>query len=411
LSIAITIAKRIAFNKQQSFSRFIIRLSIAATALSVAAMIMTLAFVNGFEKTVSEKVFSFWGHIRVQHYENAKNLISEETPIDKNDTVLRIISQQPFFKSVQAFATKSAVLEKNKEIEGVLFKGVEANYDSVTFRQFLKQGRWLHLGDSSYAKEIIVSMPMAKALQIAVNDTISIHFISQDASSANATRKLVVVGIFNTGIEEYDKIFAVGDLRLIQRLNNWQPNQIGGYEILMSDYSKMNAFNAQLKDQLPTEWLSRTIKETYPNIFDWLNVQDTNKYVVFIIMGIVAIINLVTCLLILVLERTRMIGILKAIGATNTTIQEIFLYYASFISLAGIGLGLVIGVGLCLLQQTTHFIHMDEALYYVPYAPIHIIWWQVAMVCLVAAVVCFLSLIIPTLIVKNIKPVKAIQFR
>ncbi len=411
MSIAITIAKRIAFNKQQSFSRFIIRLSIVATALSVAAMIITLAFVNGFQQSVSEKVFSFWGHVRVQHYENAKNLISEETPIDKNDTVVRIISQQPNYRSVQAFATKSAVVEKNKEIEGILFKGVEANYDSVTFSQFLKQGRWLRFGDSSYAKEIIISQPIAKALQIAVNDTVRINFVSSNTSIANASRKLVVVGIFNTGIEEYDKIFALGDLRLIQRLNNWQPNQIGGYEILMSDYSTMNAFNTQLKDQLPTEWLSRTIKETYPNIFDWLNIQDTNKYVVFIIMGIVAIINLVTCLLILVLERTRMIGILKAIGATDGTIQEIFLYYASFISLAGIGLGLVVGVGLCLLQQATHIIHMDEALYYVAYAPIHIIWWQVAVVCVVAAVVCFLALIIPTLIVKNIKPVKAIQFR
>lgn len=411
MSIAITIAKRIAFNKQQSFSRFIIRLSIAATALSVAAMIITLAFVNGFQQSVSEKVFSFWGHVRVQHYENAKNLISEETPIDKNDTVVRIIQQQPYYRSVQAFATKSAVVEKNKEIEGVLFKGVEADYDSVTFSQFLKQGRWLHFGDSSYAKEIIISQPVAKALQIAVNDTVRINFVSSNTSIANASRKLVVVGIFNTGIEEYDKIFAIGDLRLIQRLNNWQPNQIGGYEILMSDYTKMNAFNTTLKDQLPTEWLSRTIKETYPNIFDWLNIQDTNKYVVFVIMGIVAIINLVTCLLILVLERTRMIGILKAIGATDGIIQEIFLYYASFISLAGIGLGLIVGVGLCLLQQYTHLIHMDEALYYVAYAPIHIIWWQVAVVCVVAAVVCFLALIIPTLIVKNIKPVKAIQFR
>ena len=409
MSIAITIAKRIAFNKQQSFSRFIIRLSIAATALSVAAMIMTLAFVNGFQKTVSEKVF--WGHVRVQHYENAKNLISEETPIEKNDTIVRIIQQQPYYKSVQAFATKSAVVEKNKEIEGILFKGVEANYDSTAFRQFLKQGRWVHFSDSSYAKEIIVSQPIAKALQIAVNDTIRINFVSSDVNIANASRKLVVVGIFNTGIEEYDKIFAIGDLRLIQRLNNWQPNQIGGYEIFITEYAQMKGFNAQLKDQLPTEWLSRTIKETYPNIFDWLNIQDTNKYVVFVIMGIVAIINLITCLLILVLERTRMIGILKAVGANDGTIQEIFLYYASFISLVGIGIGLLVGVGLCLLEQYTHFIHMDEALYYVAYAPINIIWWQVIVVCVSAAVVCFLALIIPTLIVKNIMPVKAIQFR
>ncbi len=411
MSIAITIAKRIAFNKQQSFSRFIIRLSVAATALSVAAMIITLAFVNGFQKTVSEKVFSFWGHVRVQHFQNARSLISEETPINKNDTVVRIITQQNGFKKVQAFATKSAVIEKNKEIEGVLFKGVEANYDSTQFKTFLKQGRWLQFTDSNYSKEIIVSQPIAKTLQIAVNDTIRINFVSSNAGIANASRKLVVVGIFNTGIEEYDKVFAIGDIRLIQRLNNWQPNQIGGYEIFINNYHQMDKFSSGLSDNLPTEWLSRTIKETYSNIFDWLGVQDTNKYVVFAVMGVVAVINLITCLLILVLERTRMVGILKALGTNNWQVQQIFLYYASLISLSGIGIGFVVGVGLCLLQQQTHFIHLDESLYYVPYAPIDIIWWHVVLVCLATAFVCFLALLIPTIIVKKIQPVKAIQFR
>ncbi len=411
MSIAITIAKRIAFNKQQSFSRFIIRLSVAATALSVAAMIITLAFVNGFQKTVSEKVFSFWGHIRVQHFQNAKSLISEESPIEKNDTVTAIIKQQSGFKKVQAFATKSAVVEKNREIEGVLFKGVENDYDSTQFKQFLKQGRWLQFSDSNYSKEIIISQPIAKNLQLQVNDTLRINFISSDAGIANASRKLVVVGIFNTGIEEYDKVFAIGDIRLIQRLNNWQPNQIGGYEIFINNYNTMDTFNAHLSDNLPTEWLSRTIKETYPNIFDWLGVQDTNKYVVFVVMGVVAIINLITCLLILVLERTRMVGILKAIGSSDFEVQKIFLYYASLISLAGIVIGLITGVGLCLLQQQTHLIHLDESLYYVAYAPINLIWWQVVFVCVATAFVCFLALIIPTIIIKKMQPVKAIQFR
>ncbi len=374
-------------------------------------MIITLAFVNGFQKSVSEKVFSFWGHVRVQHFQTAKSLISEESPIFKNDTVINIIKHQQGFKSVQIFATKSAVIEKNKEIEGILFKGVEADYDSLQFAQFIKQGRWLHFNDSSYSKEIIISQPIAKILQLQVGDTLRINFVSSDVGVANASRRLVVVGVFNTGVEEYDKVFAIGDLKLIQRLNNWQSNQIGGYEIFINDATKMAAFSAGLSDSLPTEWLSRTIKEVYPNIFDWLGVQDTNKYVVFIVMGIVAIINLITCLLILVLERTRMVGVLKALGTNNWEIQKIFLYYASLISLAGIGIGLISGVGLCLLEQKTHFIHMDEALYYVSYAPIDIIWWQVILVCAAAAAVCFLALIIPTLIVKKIQPVKAIQFR
>ena len=164
-------------------------------------------------------------------------------------------------------------------------------------------------------------------------------------------------------------------------------------------------------DLIPTEWISRTVREVYPNIFDWLGIQDVNRDVIFIVMSIVAIINLITCLLILVLERTRMVGILKAIGATNFSIQKIFLYHASYITLIGVGLGLLLGVGLCLLQQYTGFIRLDETAYYVSSAPVKIIWWQVALVCSGTIVVCFLSLIIPTYIVRSIQPVKAIQFR
>lgn len=371
-------------------------------------MIITLAFVNGFQQAVAEKVFSFWGHIRVQHYEANKALVAEENPIEKNDTVVQLVQQQPGVIKVQAYATKSAVLEKNKEIEGVLFKGVDQDYDSTHVTPFIKQGRWISMSDSLYGREILVSEPFAKELNLHVTDTVNVYFISPQEGKS-VYRPLRIAGIFRTGIEQYDNLFVIGDIRVLRRLNNWPPNTIGGYEVFLKDHTRMDSVNASL--YLPDVWASRTVKEVYPDIFDWLNIQNVNRDVIFVVMAIVAIINLVTCLLILVLERTKMIGVLKATGATDGTIQQIFLYYAGFITLNGVGLGFLIGTGLCLLQQYTGFIKLDEAAYYVAVAPVHIIWWQVALVCVCTFIVCVLALIVPTLLVQRIKPVKAIQFR
>jgi lipoprotein-releasing system permease protein len=200
----------------------------------------------------------------------------------------------------------------------------------------------------------------------------------------------------------------------LRRVNNWQFDEIGGYEIFLDDYKNIEATNDVLYDgpnQLPGTWISRSIKEIYPFIFDWLNIQDVNRNVIFIVMSIIAIINLVTCLLILVLERTRMVGVLKAIGSDDWNIQQIFLYHASIISAKGIGFGLLFGVGIALLEQYTGFIKLDEAAYYVASAPVELIWWQVVLVCVGTLIVCFVSLLLPTLFVRTIKPVKAIQFR
>jgi lipoprotein-releasing system permease protein len=269
-------------------------------------------------------------------------------------------------------------------------------------------GRWLNFSDSMYSPEIIVSATIATELSIHVNDTIRVFFVSADEGNS-AYRKVKVVGIYKTGIEEYDKLFAIGDIRLIRRLSNWEHNEIGGYEVFLNNYTTMNEVNDAL--DLPTVWSSKTIKEVHPNIFDWLNIQDVNRNVMFVVMAIVAIINLITCLLILVLERIRMIGILQAIGCTNATIEKIFLYHASMITIVGIGIGLVIGVGLCLLQQYTGLITLDESNYYVSVAPVSMVWWQVILVCVITALVCFLALTIPALLIRKIKPVKAIQFR
>lgn len=408
LNISIFIAKRIAFNKQQSFSRFIIRLSVTATALSVAAMIITLAFVNGFQQTVAQKVFSFWGHIRVQHYSINKSLVSEETPIGRNFAIENSLKNNPLIKQVQVFATKSAVIEKDKNIEGILLKGISAEYDSSTLHQFLQQGRWLNFTDSLYSREIIISATAAQELSIHLNDTIRVFFVSPKEGTS-AYRPVKVVGIYKTGIEEYDKLFAIGDIRLIRRLSDWKDDEIGGYEVFVKDYATMTQVNETL--DLPTIWGSKTIQEVYPNIFDWLNIQNVNRNVMFVVMTIVAIINLITCLLILVLERIRMVGILQAVGCNNQTIEKIFLYHASITTLAGIAFGLLLGVGICLLQYYTGFITLDESNYYVSVAPVKIIWWQVILVCISTAIVCFFALSIPALLVRKIKPVKAIQFR
>ncbi|MGB4724665.1 MAG: FtsX-like permease family protein [Sediminibacterium sp.] len=411
MGLSYHIAKRIAFNKQQSFSRFIIRLSVAATAVSIIAMIITLAFVNGFQEKVADKIFGFWGHIRVQKYETGKSLISEELPLTKNKAVENSLATAPGVVSYQSFATKSAVLESNTEIEGVLIKGIEKNENHSALKKFLVAGRWMQFKDSLYSKETIVSDAVAKQLQIKINDTIKVHFVSTNTDAQKTYRKLVVVGFYHTGIDEYDKLFMIADINLIRRINNWEPDQIGGYEVFVDQYQNIDAISSGLSNALPSEWMSKSIKEIYPNIFDWLDIQDVNRNVVFIVMGIVALINLITCLLILMLERTNMIGLLKAMGATNWTIQKIFIVYASFITLAGVGFGLIIGVGICLLQQATGFITLDEASYYITVAPIKIIWWQVAAVCAGTSVVCFISLFLPTLLIPKVSPVKAIEFK
>jgi lipoprotein-releasing system permease protein len=412
LDIAAFIARRIAYNSQQSFSRFIIRLAITATAVSVAAMIITLAFVNGFQETVSQKVFSFWGHVRLQEYEPGKALVAEETPLNKNDTVVNMVKATPEVETIQAFATKSAVLQQKTNIEGILFKGVEKTYNFQHLQGFLMEGNWPNFADTLYSHDIVISKPIAEQLEIKLNDSIKIYFIDATGGKSNF-RRLRVSGIFKTGIEEYDKLFAIGDVRLIQRLNNWEPTQVGGYEVFLKDYKKMDSVNQRILESevMPQNWISKTVREIYPNIFDWLGIQDVNRNVIFIVMSIVAIINLVTCLLILVLERTRMVGILKAVGTPDITIQRIFLLHATYITLWGVGIGFLFGVGVCLLQQYTHFISLDESAYYVSTAPIKIIWWQVAAVCSGTVIVCFLSLIIPTLLVRTVQPVKAIEFR
>ena len=373
-------------------------------------MIITLAFAEGFQNTISEKVFSFWGHIRIHNYETSRISIAEETPIPRNDSVTRLITTTPEIRTIQAYATKNAILKTSENIEGALFKGVEANYDFRTLDKILVSGRWIDFSDSSYSNEINLSEAIAITLNLKVVDNLLIYFI-QSGGASRRRRKLTIAGIFKTGIEEYDKLIALGDLRLIQRLNNWTANEVGGYEVFLNDYNDMDRISEDIMYKIPMEFRSSTIREIFPNIFDWLYLQNKTIAIVLIIMVIIATLNLITCLLILVLERTRMVGILKALGARNFTIQKIFLLHGSIISITGLLGGNILGLLVCWLQDKFGFIKLPEESYYISQAAVDIVWWQILLVNIFTFLICFLVLLIPTLVVKRIQPVRAIQFR
>jgi len=382
-----------------------------ATVISVAVMIITLSFVNGFQEVVSNKVFSFWGHVRIQYRQPMKANIAEDQPIVMNNSLVQSVKKNAKVQSIHPYATKYAILKALDDMEGVLLKGLDEQYNFQHLSGFLKSGRWIGFNDSSYSREIVVSTYTANQLKLKLNDRILIYFVRPDGSLR--PDKLTIVGLYKTGIEEYDKTFAIGDLKLIQRLNSWKNSEIGGYEIFLNDYRQMDKGSDEIYESglFPLLWETKTVREVYPNIFDWLQIQNTNQVILITIMVVIAIINLITCLIILVLERLRMIGILKALGATNWGVQRIFLHHSAIITFAGILIGTIFALGLLYLQKETGFIRLQEEAYYTDVAAVKIEWWQVGAVCASTLIVSFLVLLIPSFIVRNVEPVKAIRFR
>ncbi len=373
-------------------------------------MILAVALVNGFQEVIQQKIFSFWGHMHVTQYQPNAGPLTEQFPFSADTFMVKHLKQIQGITTVNAYATKSAIIKAEKNLEGVIFKGVDRQYDWDHLKQFLQEGSPIHYNDSSYAPEILISARLAKELQLKLHDPLIIYFI-QGAGQPPRARKLTISGIYKTGIEEYDKTYVLGDLELIRKLNNWEPGSVGGYEIFTDDYRQLKEVGTAAYEVIPDKLFLRSIEEIYPNIFAWLRLQSKNEVIILWIMSIVAAINMITALLILILERTNMIGILKALGMRNYNIQAIFITQAAYIVIAGIILGNILGLGLAYLQQTTGFFKLPEESYYMSVAAISLKWWQVVLIDLFTFAVSLVVLIVPSLIIRKITPVKAIQFK
>ena len=394
MNTAFEIAKRISFYKQKNYTRFIVRLSIAATAISVAAILLTFSIVNGFQSTISSKLYSFWGHIQIRAV-NSTNL-KEDSLVAKN------IKKIPNIQSASAFLNQTMVLAKDVEIEGLNAKGI-TDFTSIPN---LIQGRLIQSNGQSPSKEIVLSKNIAAKLKIVIGDQVSLYFFQNDQVQE---RKLTVVGLFHSGIEEYDLKNVFVDIQLLQQMIQ-VPNAITGYQINVNDLSKIAETQNEIQSILPDNWVNSASADIYPQLFDWIQVQNINRNITIFIMLLIAVVNLMTCLLILLLERIPMIGSLNAMGATHAMIQKVFLYQASFIACIGIGLGLLVGLGLSLLQLKFQWIQLDESAYLIDTLPIQIKPLQVFGVVLGTAIICYLSFLLPTIWIRKISPAKAIRF-
>ncbi len=394
MNTAFEIAKRISFHKQKNYTRFIVRLSIAATAISVAAILLTFSIVNGFQSTVSNKLFSFWGHIQISSVNGAN--------LNDDAQVANQIKSIPNIQSSSAFLNQTMVLAKDIEIEGLNAKGI-ADFSSIPN---LIQGRTIQSDGQSPSKEIVLSKNIASKLHILIGDQVRLYFFQNNQVQE---RKLRVVGLFHSGIEAYDLKNVFVDIHLLQQLIQ-APTAITGYQINVNELSTIAQTQIDIQSILPENWVASASSELYPQLFDWIQVQSINRNITIIIMLFIAVVNLITCLLILLLERVPMVGSLNAMGASHAMIQKVFLYQASFIACAGIGLGVLIGLGLSVLQLKFQWIHLDESAYLIDVLPIQIQPLQVIGVIVGTAIICYLSFLLPTIWIKKISPAKAIRF-
>lgn len=382
------------------------RIAIAGVMLSLAVMILSIAIIKGFKTEIQDKVRGFVGDIQIYRFD--LNGSFEKSPFIPNDTTINSLNRNPQIASFYPFATKPAIIVANGEVEGINFKGIDGTYDWTYIKKHLVSGKVIDFADTTKSsQQVLISEYTANRLMLKTGDSFIMHFVQNPPRK----RKLTIVGIYSIGIESLDKGFVIGDIGLIRRLNNWLPQQTGGIEVRIRDFKQLKPVANEVYDNLEMKLRSRSVEESTPEIFTWLSLLDVNTRVLLILMLIVGVINMITALLIMILERTNMIGMLKAMGMSNGSMMKIFLYNAIYLVGIGLLLGNILGLGLCFLQDYTHVFKLEQTNYYLDHVPIEVHLKDVLLLNLATVVTCTVVLIIPSMLVSRISPLKAIRFK
>ncbi|WP_421938787.1 ABC transporter permease [Pedobacter sp.] len=400
------IAGRIAIKSERTFSKLIVRIAIAGVMLSLAVMILSIAIIKGFKTEIQDKVRGYLGDVQITRFD--LNNSFEHSPFSLDTETINQLKKNQHIDFFYPFATKPAIISANNEIEGINFKGIDKTYRWDYIEKHIISGTIINFADSAAAmQELLISNYTAKRLKLKTGDDFIMYFVQNQLRP----RKFKIVGIYDIGVEDIDKGFVLGNLNIIKRLNNWKPNEIGGIEIRIKNFNQLKPVADEIYDQLPRNLRSFSIRENFPNIFTWLGLLDVNTKVILILMLIVGVINMVTALLIMILERTNMIGMLKAFGASNWSIMKVFLFNAAYLIGIGLLLGNILGLGLGFLQQATHIFKLNQSSYFLAYAPIEFHFIDVLLLNVITAVVCLLVLIIPSLLISKVSPLRAIRFK
>ncbi|MDG1475985.1 MAG: FtsX-like permease family protein [Vicingaceae bacterium] len=383
----------------------IIRISIIAIALGLIVMIVALSIVGGFQREIRNKVIGFGSHVQITSYDSQNTY--EASPISLKQDFYPSLADKEGVKHIQIYATKPGIIKTKEDIYGVVVKGVGADFDWSFFNEKIIDGSSFLISEVK-DNSILVSNHIATKMKLSVGDKMFLYFIQE--SGQLRPKDFIIKGIYQTGLEQFDNLYVIADIAHIQKRNGWDKNQVGGFEVLIDDYSKLDEMGQYVYDNIDYSLHATTIKEQHPDIFSWLDLQDYNVNVIIILMIVVAVINIISALLILILERTNMIGILKALGMPNWNVRKIFLYNAIYLIVKGIIWGNVIGISLCLLQQYFGFLTLPEESYYVSEVPIEMNFLNILLLNIGTLLVCVLMLLIPSYVITKISPVKAIRF-
>ena len=408
MNSSIFIAKRLFTAKENNnnYTRPIIRIAILAIAISVAVMILSVFILSGFKDNISNKVIGFGSHIKITKFNNNQSF--ENDPIDFNLEIYDKIKNLDFVNHINIYATKAGIIKNDVDIHGVVLKGVSGDYNWEFFKNNLISGDIPNIKDSTKisSDDILISESISKKLNIKLGEELVIYFIQNPAR----VRKFKVSGIYKTALSEFDDITAIADLNHLIKLNNWNTNQIGGYEIKTKDFDNVSSYTSKIDELIDFDLKAQNSKDLNPQIFDWLRLQDFNVVIILILMLLVGCVNMVTSLLIIILEKSKFIGVLKAIGLSNWNIRKIFIYNSLYILLNGLFWANLVVILFTFFQKRFHLISLDETIYFMSSVPVKFDVFSMFIINIGTIIICYLVLIIPTILIAKISPAKSIRF-